>query len=120
MPDGMMRGLVLGQETVDTVLVRMATEDEARQLAALPCGQQVGVAPVAKAGMPPLQDVVGGAVYARGVDGQFYEVGVVTDLCLERDAFDVTSMMSAGHTRVMLPGLARVRGSFVWTGGHLR
>lgn len=103
-----MRGLVIGQESVDTVLVRLASAREMAEVLAAP-EVVVGV-PTAGAASSAWGSLVAEDVYIRRADS-FLKVGVVTDIYVNHDRIDVTSR--SDRFRRYKPGLSRAEGRFV-------
>lgn len=111
-----MRGIVLGQQDMDTALIRLASEQETRRLLTGP--RSVDIAGVAAKGQPKDKLAVlrgmmnGDAKLYVNVDGEFFEIGVVREMSLTGGPMlDVTTHADASP-RFAPSGLMRVSGSF--------
>lgn len=108
------RGIVIGRESVDTALVRLASEAEARALldgpkdvTVMPAGDIVGL---------PIVDLmaggrgIGGRVFVE-LNGKFVEAGRVVDLDARAGTVETTAMGDA--FRNFIPdGSITIRGTF--------
>lgn len=102
-----MRGIVVGQQGIDTALVRLASEAEAAALFSQP--QRAVQIEAAVESQPSPYMIVGMDLHVS-VGGTFVRVGVCTNVFVDRPMFDVTAFGDA--TPQFIGGLARLRGEF--------
>lgn len=108
----LLRGVVLGTQCVDEAIVRLASEAEARALAAGP--PDVNLSPVPQRLRRPAMDLMGGTLYMQSRDGQYHAVGIVREINVEQRMIDVTTFDATA--RGYIKGLTEVSLSF---GGRL-
>lgn len=85
-----MRGIIVGQESLDTALVRLASVAEAARLLATPGDVHIGIA--RDLSSPP---ALGGRVYIESEAGQIVELGIANRVDFRRDFVDVTGLGDA-------------------------
>lgn len=84
-----LRGIVLGMQSVDEAVIRLATEAEARSLAAR---REIHIAgALRQASAREVADMRGRPVFMRDDEGEFVEVGRVEHATLESSSIDITS-----------------------------
>ena len=92
-----LRGIVIGQQGIDTALVQIASEAEVAALAQ--ARTEVAVTPVVLGRLPPdgaLMDAMFSAeVYVRMPDGSFRPIGMIREANIRQDRLDVTSYRDA-------------------------
>lgn len=106
---GLLRGIVLDSAGLTDVLVRLASEEEQRRVAA---GQAVGLARLPSSGVarPTADQLFDSALYIC-VGGVFHEIGRATELNVSTEMLDVSTFENPGAT---LPGLRTAHGKFTW------